>query len=209
MVAFGTLSMFVFAVAMLLLSPGPNMAFVIAHGTTHVARGGLAAAFGIGAADIVLTILTATGITALVAAWPPAFDLIRYAGVVYLLHMAYKTFRQRDSANGKTAAGTTLTTVFLRSMLNSLLNPKALLFFMVFLPQFVDLNQGAVAQQLIVLGLVLTSVSVLFHALLGSAGGMAGQFIVGNARIRKFQPHALATLLVLLAVRLMFLQRPR
>ena len=209
MVAFGTLSMFVLAVAMLLLSPGPNMAFVIAHGTTHGARGGIAAALGIGAADVVLTILTATGVTALITAWSPAFDLIRYAGVVYLLHMAYKAFRQRDSTSEKAAVETTLTTVFMWSMLNSLLNPKALLFFMVFLPQFVDLNHGAVAQQLIVLGLVLTLVSVLFHALLGSAGGMAGRFVASNARIRKFQPHALATLLVLLAVRLMFLQRPR
>ena len=72
-----TLLIFATVVLALLLLPGPNMAFVLAHGATHGFMGGAAAGLGIGLADLVLTVLTATGVTAAVMAWPPSFDLIR------------------------------------------------------------------------------------------------------------------------------------
>lgn len=90
MIETSTLLIFAGAVMALLLSPGPNMAFVMAHGMTYGLGGGAAAALGIGLADLILTVLTATGVTAVVTAWPPSFDLIRYAGAAYLLWMAYK-----------------------------------------------------------------------------------------------------------------------
>src|SRR6478672_12674135 len=89
----GTLSLFLLAVLALFLSPGPNMAFVLSHGVAHGPRGGIAAALGIGAADLVHTLCAATGVTALVAAWPPAFDVLRYVGAAYLLWLAWQAFR--------------------------------------------------------------------------------------------------------------------
>jgi threonine/homoserine/homoserine lactone efflux protein len=77
MVDFSTLGLFLLAVLTLFLSPGPNRAFVLSHGIAHGPRGGCAAAAGIACADLVLTALTATGITALAAAWPPSFDVTR------------------------------------------------------------------------------------------------------------------------------------
>ncbi|MGT2490244.1 LysE family translocator [Cupriavidus basilensis] len=95
MIELATLSVFAAAVMVLLLSPGPNMAFVIgARHHLRTRRRHPAAALGIAAADLVLTVLTATGITAVIAAWPPAFDLIRYAGALYLLWMACKALRR-------------------------------------------------------------------------------------------------------------------
>ncbi len=167
-----------------------------------------AAAWGIAAADLLLTLLTASGVTAIVAAWPPAFDLLRYAGVLYLLHLAYQALRRRPAQAAAAAERISLATVFARSMLNSLLNPKALLFFMVFLPQFVDLGRGPVAQQLIVLGCVLTLISTVFHALLGWIGGAAGRLLARRPALGRMQPYALATLMLLLALRLVLMQRP-
>ncbi|MDF3836725.1 LysE family translocator [Cupriavidus basilensis] len=207
MIAFATLLVFSAAVMMLLLSPGPNMAFVMAHGVSYGLGGGAAAALGIGAADLVLTGLTATGITAVIAAWPPAFDLIRYAGAAYLLWMAYKALRRPRSPLGAVAQQASLKSVFLRSMLNSLLNPKALLFFMVFLPQFVEPGKGNVAGQLVILGCVLTAISVVFHALLGAAGGSARRFLSRNPRAATVQTYGLAVVLVLLALRLIAMPR--
>lgn len=89
-----TLLIFVGAVMLLLLSPGPNMAFVISHGASYGWRGGVASGLGIGLADLILTALTAMGVTALVASWPPAFDLIRYSGGLYLLWLAFKADRK-------------------------------------------------------------------------------------------------------------------
>ncbi len=129
MIDLATLAVFSGAVLLLLLSPGPNMAFVISHGVTYGWRGGVASGLGISVADLLLTVLTATGVTALVASWPPAFDLIRYAGVLYLLWLVFKTLQKTPALDTAHVSRVPLGRVFVRAMLNSLLNPKALLFF--------------------------------------------------------------------------------
>jgi len=204
----GTLSLFLLAVLALFLSPGPNMAFVLSHGVAHGPRGGIAAALGIGAADLVHTLCAATGVTALVAAWPPAFDVLGYVGAAYLLWLAWQAFR--SPAGMPTADGAQLSPrrVFRMAMLNNLLNPKALLFFMVFLPQFVDESRGAIATQLVLLGVTLSIAGVLFHALLGACSGRVGAALRRNPRAATLQRRFLGGVLALLAVRLLFLEQP-
>ncbi|MGE8354204.1 MAG: LysE family translocator [Pseudomonas protegens] len=204
-----TLSIFLGAVLLLLLSPGPNMAFVISHGVAYGWRGGVASGLGIGAADIGLTLLTATGVTAVVASWPPAFDLLRYAGVAYLLWLAWKALAGNGALNLVDAARVPLSTVFVRALYNSLLNPKALLFFMVFLPQFVRPDHGSIALQLVVLGLLLTLVSGIFHTSLGIFGALLTRSFSGTtARFVRLQSWLLAAVLLALALRLALLARP-
>ncbi|MFJ7146389.1 LysE family translocator [Pseudomonas protegens] len=204
-----TLSIFLGAVLLLLLSPGPNMAFVISHGVAYGWRGGVASGLGIGAADIGLTLLTATGVTAVVASWPPAFDLLRYAGVAYLLWLAWKALAGNGALNLVDAARVPLSTVFVRALYNSLLNPKALLFFMVFLPQFVRPDHGSIALQLVVLGLLLTLVSGIFHTSLGIFGALLTRSFSGTtARFARLQSWLLAAVLLALALRLALLARP-
>lgn len=203
-----SLGLFAAAVLLLLMSPGPNMAFVIAHGVGYGWRGSVAASLGIGLADLALTALTALGITAVVAQGPLAFDLIRLAGVLYLLWMACKAWRNPSVLTTQAGSQRALFSVTLRSMLNSLLNPKALLFFMVFLPQFVDPGKGGVARQLLVLGLVLTVIATVFHALLGAAGGTVRRFLSRHPKAATLQSRGLAAVLVLLALRLVLTSRP-
>ncbi|MDP9519403.1 LysE family translocator [Pseudomonas protegens] len=204
-----TLSIFLGAVLLLLLSPGPNMAFVISHGAAYGWRGGVASGLGIGAADIGLTLLTATGVTAVVASWPPAFDLLRYAGVAYLLWLAWKALAGNGALNLVDAVRVPLSTVFVRALCNSLLNPKALLFFMVFLPQFVRPDHGSIALQLVVLGLLLTLVSGIFHTSLGIFGALLTRSFSGTtARFARLQSWLLAAVLLALALRLALLARP-
>ncbi|PYB95969.1 lysine transporter LysE [Pseudomonas protegens] len=204
-----TLLIFLGAVLLLLLSPGPNMAFVISHGAAYGWRGGVASGLGIGAADIGLTLLTATGVTAVVASWPPAFDLLRYAGVAYLLWLAWKALAGNGALNLVDAVRVPLSTVFVRALCNSLLNPKALLFFMVFLPQFVRPDHGSIALQLVVLGLLLTLVSGIFHTSLGIFGALLTRSFSGTtARFARLQSWLLAAVLLALALRLALLARP-
>ncbi|MEN5094876.1 LysE family translocator [Pseudomonas protegens] len=204
-----TLSIFLGAVLLLLLSPGPNMAFVISHGVAYGWRGGVASGLGIGAADIGLTLLTATGVTAVVANWPPAFDLLRYAGVAYLLWLAWKALAGNGALNLVDTVRVPLSTVFVRALYNSLLNPKALLFFMVFLPQFVRPDHGSIAWQLVVLGLLLTLVSGIFHTSLGIFGALLIRSFSGTtARFARLQSWLLAAVLLALALHLALLARP-
>ncbi|MGZ0717398.1 LysE family translocator [Pseudomonas palleroniana] len=208
MIDLATLAVFSGAVLLLLLSPGPNMAFVISHGVSYGWRGGVASSLGICVADLLLTVLTATGLTALVASWPPAFDLIRYAGVIYLLWLAYKTLQKKAGLDLAQVRPVRLGHVFVQAMLNSLLNPKALLFFMVFLPQFVRPEAGSIAIQLLVLGSVLTLIAGVFHGLLGVFGGALSRLFAGAGQSARLQQWGLATVLMLLAARLAVMSRP-
>lgn len=206
MIDLPTLLLFSFAVSLLLLSPGPNMAFVLAHGIRYGWRGGVAVALGIGLADAVLTVLTAAGVTGAVAAWPPALPALRLAGAVYLLWLAWQALQPCVASTAAVAPRRTLAAVAGRATLNSLLNPKALLFFLVFLPQFVDPARGPVLPQLALLGAVLTLLAVIFHAALGVlASAAAGWAAPGAARWRAV---LLAAVLAGLAARLMLMPLP-
>lgn len=208
MIDLSTLLVFSGAVVLLLLSPGPNMAFVISHGVSYGWRGGVASSLGICVADLLLTALTATGVTALVASWPPSFDVIRYAGVIYLLWLVFKTLQKSPGLEAAQVRRVRLGRVFAQAMLNSLLNPKALLFFMVFLPQFVRPEAGSIAVQLLVLGGVLTLIAGVFHALLGVFGGALSRVFAANTQSARLQKWGLASVLMLLAARLALMSRP-
>ena len=204
-----TLLAFTVAVLLLFLSPGPNMFFVLSHGIAHGSRGGLAAAFGIVAADIVLTVLTATGVTALIAALPASFDVLRVAGALYLLWLAVQAIRSRGQLEIVNGAAIPTLEIFRRALLNSLLNPKALLFFMLFLPQFASASRGSTFWQLVTLGAVLTAISLVFHSSLGVFSGVIGQWLTRYPRAARVQSWFLASVMVLLALRLVLLERPR
>lgn len=203
-----TLLVFAGAVSALLLSPGPNMALVVSQGAAHGVRGGVAVAAGIALADLVLTVLVAAGVAALFSAWPSSFDVLRYAGAAYLAWLAVQALRRRRSAAVAVAPPRSTASIVRLSLATSLLNPKALLFFAVFLPQFVDAARGHVAAQLLFLGAVLTALAFAFHAALGiaSAGARrwAGERLAGAAWIDRLQ----AAVFLGIALRLLFLSRP-
>jgi threonine/homoserine/homoserine lactone efflux protein len=203
----GTLSLFLLAVLALFLSPGPNMAFVLSHGIALGPRAGFAAGLGIAAADLIHTLCAATGVTALVAAWPPSFDLLRYAGALYLLWLGWQAIRAGDSRPRDRAEVSGFGQVVRRAWLNNLVNPKALLFFMVFLPQFVGPAQGSVPMQLLQLGVTLSLAGLLFNTLLGACSGQIGGWLQ-RRRLAGFQQRFLAVVMIGLALRLLFIDRP-
>jgi len=98
--------------------------------------------------------------------------------------------------------------VFRMAMLNSLLNPKALLFFIVFLPQFVIPTQGNIPMQLLVLGCVLALEALVFHLFLGLFSGRIGAFLSRRPQFAKYQSRTLSGVLIALAIRLLLLERP-
>ena len=210
MIDTSTLLLFLLAVLTLFLSPGPNMAFVMSHGMAYGPRGGLAAAIGIGSADVVLTVLTATGVTAMVFAWRASFDVLRIAGAAYLMWLAIKTLRTPHGAMTASAATTdaSFQKIVRNAMLGSLLNPKALLFFMVFLPQFVSPAKGSIALQLVSLGLVLSAASVVFNTTLGAFSGQLGKLMQRNPLAATVQKWLLGSVLAALAVRMFLTERP-
>lgn len=210
MIDTSTFLLFLLAVLTLFLSPGPNMAFVMSHGMAYGLRGGLAAALGIGCADVVLAALTATGVTAMVFAWSASFDVLRIAGAGYLMWLAIKTLRSpaHESTRESSPANLAFHKIAKSAMLGSLLNPKALLFFTVFLPQFVNPANGDVTLQLVTLGLVLSATSVVFNTTLGAFSGQLCVLAGHHLRAAIFQKWLLGGVLAALAVRMFLTDRP-
>ena len=208
-----TFLLFSSAVLVLLASPGPNMAFILAHGMAFGRRGGVAAAAGIGCTDLVMTLLTVLGITAAIAAWPPSFNVLRYAGTAYLLYVAIRALQptSEGSEHAKSPQGSVMN-VFFKAMGGSLINPKPMLFFMVFLPQFVNPQRDSVASQLTVLGLTLAVLAFVFHAILGLCAGHLGRntqsFLQRFPQVALLQRLGLAAAMTVLAAYLFFTERP-
>src|SRR5450830_939429 len=192
------LYLFIVAALLLLIVPGPNMAIVT----------GLAAALGITLADMLMTVLVSAGLGALVMSWAPAFDLLRWAGACYLMWLAWQALKAPPSDTDTQPTQASLRKILARATLNSLLNPKALLFFMVFLPQFVTVGASSVTLQLMFLGVLLALIALVFHSLLGFCAGRL------HARLRKglipkrLGAYGFAAVMAALAARLVFLNRP-
>ncbi|NWB32101.1 LysE family translocator [Pseudomonas gingeri] len=186
--------------------PGPNMAIVTSHAVAHGWRFGLAAALGITLADVLMTVAVSTGLGALVMSWAPAFDLLRWAGACYLMWLAWQALKTSPADTDTQATQASMRKIFARATLNSLLNPKALLFFMVFLPQFVTVG-SSVTSQLMFLGLLLALIALIFHSLLGLCAGRLHGRLREGVLSKRLGAYSFAVVMTALAVRLLVLNR--
>ncbi|WGS53686.1 LysE family translocator [Paraburkholderia sp. D15] len=172
--------------------PGPDMALVLQTSIGRGMRSGFAAAGGLGLARATHVTLSACGVAALLRNAPWLYDVVRYGGAVYLAWVGIQIFRSPVFAlpeNGSAATAAAgaesrpLWTSFVKGLLTNLLNPKALLFCSVLLPQFVRPEAGPVALQMVELGLVLLAVGACFDL----------TFSIGAARIANWmRAHPLA-----------------
>ena len=202
------LYLFIVAALLLLIVPGPNMAIVTSHAVAHGWRAGLAAALGITLADLLMTVLVSAGLGALVMSWAPAFDLLRWAGACYLMWLAWQALKAPPSDTDTQPTQASLRKILARATLNSLLNPKALLFFMVFLPQFVTVGTSSVTLQLMFLGVLLALIALAFHSLLGLAAGRFHARRHKGLISKRLGAYGFAAVMAALAARLVFLNRP-
>jgi threonine/homoserine/homoserine lactone efflux protein len=155
MPAVGTIALFMAAALALNLTPGPDMMYVTARSVADGRRAGVVAALGIGAGTLVHIAALALGLAALLAAVPLAYDVLRIAGAVYLLAMGVQLLMRRPRTGAaQRLAPSPLGAVFAQAVLTNVLNPKVALFFLAFLPQFVDPAAGPALAQIVLLGLL-------------------------------------------------------
>src|SRR5215217_5961460 len=137
------------------VTPGPDMLYVIARSTGEGRTAGVVSALGIGAGTLVHVAALALGLSALLTAVPLAYDVVRWAGAAYLTWLGVRAIR--DARRGTTAREVPpapLSVVFRQGVVTNVLNPKVALFFLAFLPQFVDPARGNPALQVVALGLL-------------------------------------------------------
>jgi len=160
--------------------PGADMTFVAASAARDGRRDGLVAALGIGAGTLVHLLAAVLGLSAVLAASRAAFELVRWIGAAYLLWIAVSILRNGHSGDGASRPGTSGWRLFRAAMLVNLLNPKVALFFLAFLPQFVDPASAMPALQILTLGLWFDAVGTLVNAAVALAAAGAA------ARLRRF-----------------------
>ena len=153
-----TLVLFAIATSLLTVSPGPGVLYVTARSVSQGRRAGFVSMFGIEAGEVVWIAAAATGVAALLAASEQALDMLRYAGAAYLIYLGIQRWREVDRPE-TTERASSLTAMFAQGIVTQLINPKVAVFFVAFLPQFLDPSRP-IAAQVAALGLVYIAIAV-------------------------------------------------
>ena len=158
-----SLLLFLAAGLALNFTPGPDMLYVAARGASEGRAAGVVSALGIGAGTLVHIALVALGLAALLAAVPVAYLVVRIGGAGYLIYLGVRALRSQTSLALRHVEPAPLWTVFRQGVITNVFNPKVALFFLAFLPQFVDPSRGNPALQVVALGLLFDTTGTLVN----------------------------------------------
>jgi threonine/homoserine/homoserine lactone efflux protein len=161
MPASGSLLGFIAAALVVLLIPGPGVLYVVARSVSQGRRAGLVSVLGLSAGALVHVAAAAAGISALLLASATAFGMIKALGAGYLIYLGMRTlFGRQAIVRIEAAAPRSLRRLFAQGAVVSILNPKIAVFFLAFLPQFVEPGRGPVPQQVLLLGLIYVALAL-------------------------------------------------
>ncbi|WP_248963507.1 LysE family translocator [Sphaerisporangium perillae] len=149
-----TLAIFAGATLALLLVPGPAVVYIVTRSVAQGRAAGMVSVAGIHAGSVVHVVAAALGVSALLAASATAFTLVKYLGAAYLVYLGLRKLFARADALTKEVEPVSRSRLFGEGFVVNVLNPKTAIFFLAFLPQFVDPKYGPVAAQIVVLGLI-------------------------------------------------------
>jgi threonine/homoserine/homoserine lactone efflux protein len=203
--------LFFMALAVVYLLPGPDMILLLQTGARQGKGAALATAIGLAIARGCHVALAALGLAALFKTAPWTFDVVRLAGAAYLLWIGIQCLRSTlvPNLNGtdESLADTRWRDAIQRGLLTNLLNPKALLFCSVLLPQFIDPIAGPVLAQFATLGVVLVAVGLLFDSTYALAGAALGRWLQRSPSAQRLQQWLFGSLLIGFAMRLTLIQQ--
>ena len=183
-----TLPVFLTAMFLLNITPGPDMLYVLARASGQGRAAGLASALGIGAGCFFHIFAVAFGLASLLRTVPMAYNAVRYAGAAYLIYLGVRTLLDRGAAVGTvTVAPASLSRIFFQGVITNVLNPKVAFFFLAFLPQFLDAHRSAFAQT-VKLGFIFdcsgTTVNIVVALAASSLGDVLRRRIGGAPAFR-------------------------
>jgi threonine/homoserine/homoserine lactone efflux protein len=174
-----TYALFVAAALVLLLVPGPAVIYVVARSVEGGRLTGLVSVLGVELGTLLHVVFAAAGLSAIVVSSAAAFSVVKWLGAAYLIWLGLKSILGRDGGDEETPSGGggNRFRVFSQSVLVQVLNPKVALFFLAFLPQFVDPSRGAAWIQIVVLGATLAILGLFTDGLYALLGGTAGEWV--------------------------------
>ena len=191
------------------LSPGPDLVYILSRTIAQGRRVGLASTAGVCSGAVVHVMAAACGLSAILAASASAFAAVKYVGAAYLVYLGVQALRSPGATLDFATAGETAVVAavtpwqaYRQGVLVDVLNPKAAIFFMAFLPQFVRPEHGASSLQLVVLGLLVILVAIVVESLFVLAAARSTDYFRRNRHASAWLDRALGTIFVGLGVRL-------
>jgi len=209
MVPFNDWLLFVGAALLIVLTPGPNMIYVISRSICQGRKAGVISLLGVMAGFVVHMFAAALGLTALFMAVPLAYELLKWAGAAYLLYMAWQAVRPgaRSPFEARQLPEDSPRRLFFMGFLTNLLNPKIAVFYLAIFPQFVSPEHGSVFVQSMVLGFTQIGVSFTINLTIALFAGSLAAWFVHHPRWMAAQRYVMGFVLAALAVRLAMEQR--
>jgi threonine/homoserine/homoserine lactone efflux protein len=182
------LTLFVVAAAVLLITPGPAVLYVVARSLDQGRWAGIVSTLGINVGTLFHVVAAALGVSALLMRSALAFSVVKYAGAAYLVYLGIRKLREKEEGLAtRVVERKSLTRVFYEGMLVNLTNPKTALFFFAFLPQFVDLGKGSVAVQFLLLGALFVVMAIASDSLYALLAGSLGNWLRGHLGFLRVQ----------------------
>ena len=188
----------------MVLTPGPNMIYLVSRSICQGPAAGLVSLGGVALGFVFYMLMSALGITVLVMAVPFAYDALKFAGAAYLLWLAWQAVRPggRSPFQVRDLPKDSPRKLFMMGLVTNLLNPKAAVLYLSLLPQFVDPARGSVLLQSVVLGASQIAISVTVNAMIALMAGSIAIFLAGRPFWMVVQRWLRGTVLAGLAVRM-------
>lgn len=198
---------FLFAALMLNIAPGPDMLYVIGRSVGQGRKAGIVSSLGVFVGCWVHILAAALGIAALLRSSPLAFNVVRYAGAAYLVYLGIKMIAQKSNLASQQLKPEKLAGIFRQGVITNVLNPKVAIFFLAFLPQFIDAHRGSVILQILFLGLVFNVGGTLVNLAVAYAGGTLGELLRRNQQVARLQQWFTGLVFIGLGLRLAWQRR--
>ncbi|WP_187182417.1 LysE family translocator [Rhizobium sp. WL3] len=188
----------------MVLTPGPNMIYLVSRSICQGPMAGLVSLGGVALGFVVYVLLTALGITVLLFAVPLAYDLLKFAGALYLAWLAWQALKPggRSPFQVRDLPADSNRKLFLMGFVTSLLNPKVAVLYLSLLPQFIDPAAGSVLVQSLALGFTQVVISVTVNGLIALSAGSIALFLAGRPLWMVVQRWLMGTVLAALALRM-------
>jgi threonine/homoserine/homoserine lactone efflux protein len=181
-----SLWLFSLAALALLAIPGPSVLYIVAQSAERGRRVGLAAVAGVHLGSLVHVAAATAGLSALVVASALAFNAVKYGGAAYLVYLGVRKLLERDREEDVETEPEPLRRALVRGIVVNVLNPKTALFFLAFLPQFIDAERGGVWSQALALGFVFVGLGLVSDSLYALAAGTVGGLIRRRRKLVRY-----------------------
>lgn len=195
------LTLFFGASLALVLVPGPAVLYIVTRSISQGRTAGIVSVIGIGIGNLFHVVAAGLGLSAILMSSAVAFQVVKLLGAAYLIYLGIRTLRRKDeveAANG--LLHQSAWRILAQGVIVNILNPKVALFFLAFLPQFVNVSAGNVTGQIILLGMIFTILAIVTDSIYALLSGTVGGLLRGNIRFLRGQRYVAGGVYITLGV---------